>query len=167
MSRFQKEVLEEKIDLLVLISGPEPNRTLLETKLIAEFKNTSKKNVFVLGKVEEKQKKWTSRNSTFYNYLLSSQLQTMINSSKIIISRSGYSTIMDLAVLGKKVFFIPTENQPEQEYLATYLKRKGMAPFSTIANFSEEKLIEIQRNKGLTTKKTLFNPNLFGLFERK
>jgi uncharacterized protein (TIGR00661 family) len=167
LSRFQKEVLEEKIDLLVLISGPEPNRTLLETKLIAEFKNTSKKIVFVLGKVEEKQKKWTSGNSTFYNYLLSSQLQTIINSSKIIISRSGYSTIMDLAVLGKKVFFIPTENQPEQEYLATYLKRKGMAPFSTIANFSEEKLIEVQRNKGLTTKKTLFNPNLFGLFERK
>ena len=32
---------------------------------------------------------------------------------------------------------------------------------------SEEKLIEVQRNKGLTTKKTLFNPNLFGLFERK
>jgi hypothetical protein len=74
---------------------------------------------------------------------------------------------MDLAVLGKKVFFIPTENQPEQEYLATYLKRKGMAPFSTIANFSEEKLFEIQNNKGLATKKMVFDVNLFGLFKSK
>jgi uncharacterized protein (TIGR00661 family) len=140
---------------------------LLERKLISEFKKSPKKIVFVLGKIQENQQKWTIGNSTFYNYLLSTQLQKIINSSKVVISRSGYSSIMDLAVLGKKVFFIPTENQPEQEYLATYLKRKGMAPFSTIANFSEEKLFEIQNNKGLATKKMVFDVNLFGLFKSK
>tara|TARA_B100001059_G_scaffold232629_1_gene270870 strand:+ start:259 stop:1299 length:1041 start_codon:yes stop_codon:yes gene_type:complete len=167
LSRLKKEFIEEEIDLLVLISGPEPNRTLLETKLISELKNTLKKIVFVLGKVQEKQKKWTSGNSTFYNYLLSSQLQTIINSSKMVISRSGYSSVMDLAVLGKKVFFIPTENQPEQEYLATYLKEKGIAPFSKIADFSKEKLFEVQKNKGLAIEKTPFNANLFSLFKCK
>jgi len=84
-----------------------------------------------------------------------------------VISRSGYSSIMDLAILGKKVFFIPTENQPEQVYLASYLKEKGLTPFSTIADFSEEKLFEIQNNKGLATKKMVFDVSLFRLFKRK
>ena len=167
LSRFQKEHIEEEIDLLVLISGPEPNRSLLERKLISEFKKSPKKIVFVLGKIEGKQQKWTIGNSTFFNYLLSTQLQTIINSSKVVISRSGYSSIMDLAILGKKVFFIPTENQPEQVYLASYLKEKGLTPFSTIADFSEEKLFEIQNNKGLATKKMVFDVSLFRLFKRK
>ena len=167
LSRFKKEVLEKKIDILVLLSGPEPNRTLLETKLISEFKNDSRNIVFVLGIVAGKQKKWTLGNNTFYNYLLSNALQKMINSSEIIISRSGYSSIMDFAILRKKVFFIPTENQPEQVYLAKYLQENRIAPFSTIAHFSKEKLLQVQKMKGLKTEATHLKANLFSLFERK
>ena len=167
LSRFKKEVLEKKIDILVLLSGPEPNRTLLETKLISEFKNDSRNIVFVLGIVAGKQKKWTVGNNTFYNYLLSNALQKIINASEIIISRSGYSSIMDFAILRKKVFFIPTENQPEQVYLAKYLQENGIAPFSTIADFSKEKLLQVQKMKGLKTEETHLNSNLFSLFECK
>ena len=167
LSRFKKEVVEKKIDILVLLSGPEPNRTLLETKLISEFKNDPRNIVFVLGIVAGKQKKWTLGNNTFYNYLLSNALQKIINSSEIIISRSGYSSIMDFAILRKKVFFIPTENQPEQVYLAKYLQENGIAPFSTIADFSKEKLLQVQKMKGLKTEATHLKANLFSLFERK
>ena len=167
LSRFKKEVVEKKIDILVLLSGPEPNRILLETKLISEFKNDPRNIVFVLGIVAGKQKKWTVGNNTFYNYLLSRALQKIINASEIIISRSGYSSIMDYAILRKKVFFIPTENQPEQVYLAKYLQENGIAPFSTIADFSKEKLLQVQKMKGLKTEATHLKANLFSLFERK
>ena len=167
LSRFKKEVLEEKIDVLVILSGPEPNRTLLENKLLKEFKNDSKNIVFVQGKVEKKQKNWISNNIIFYNYLLSEELQRVINSSKIVVCRSGYSSIMDLAVLHKKAFFIPTKNQQEQEYLAKYLNEKKIVPFSEINQFSKDKIETIINYKGLQAVETKLNSDLFSLFNRK
>jgi uncharacterized protein (TIGR00661 family) len=167
LSRFKKEVLEEEIDVLVILSGPEPNRTFLEKKLISEFTNTQKNIVFVLGKVESETKKWTSENIIFYNYLLSHELQKIINSSKIIVCRSGYSSIMDLAVLKKKVFLIPTENQYEQEYLANFLEENKLAPFSKTADFSKDKLSQLKNYKGLYVDENRLNSQLFSLFKRK
>ena len=167
LSRFKKENFEQKIDVLVILSGVEPNRTLLEQKLIKGFKNDARNIVFVLGKVELEQKKWIFKNITFYNYLLSNQLQEKINSSKIVICRSGYSSIMDLAVLHKKAFFIPTKNQTEQEYLALYLSNKKIAPFCNINNFTKDKLLELEKYTGLKVKESKLNSNLFSLFNRK
>ncbi|WP_299062930.1 glycosyltransferase family protein [uncultured Polaribacter sp.] len=167
LSRFKKENLPKNIDVLVILSGVEPNRTILETKLISEFKNDVRNIVFVLGKVENQQKKWFSERITFYNYVLSKELQDLINSSKIVICRSGYSSIMDLAVLHKKVFFIPTEHQPEQEYLARYLKEKEYSPFSNIVDFEKENILKIGDYKGLNVSETTLNSQLFSLFKRK
>ena len=96
--------------------------------------------------------------------MLSEELQEHINSSKIIICRSGYSSILDAAVLGKKVFFIPTENQLEQQYLGKYLEQNKRAPFSKIENFTSEKLNELKNYTGLNAIKTNFNKDLFRLF---
>ncbi|MDG1226518.1 MAG: glycosyltransferase [Polaribacter sp.] len=167
LSRFKKEILEEEIDVLVILSGPEPNRTFLEKKLISEFKHTKKNIVFVLGKVQSENKKWTSENIVFYNYLLSQELQKAINSSKIIVCRSGYSSIMDLAVLKKKVFLIPTKNQHEQEYLANFLEANKLAPFSKTADFSKDKLSQLKNYKGLCVDENRLNPQLFSFFKRK
>ena len=167
LSRFEKEDIKKEIDILVILSGPEPNRTLLENKLILELKNNKKTVVFVLGKVLDEQKKWTSENIIFYNYLLSNQLQQKINSSKIIVCRSGYSSIMDLSVLEKKVLFIPTKNQSEQEYLAKYLDKKMITPFVEEDSFSLQELLRIENYQGLSSKKTCIDRNLFSLFERK
>lgn len=167
LSRFKKVELEKSIDVLVIISGPEPNRTLLENKLISVFKNDTRNIVFVLGKVENHQKKWNKENILFYNYLLTEELQKLINASKVIVCRSGYSSIMDLAILQKKVFFIPTKNQPEQEYLARYLEKNEIAPYSKIEDFTKEKLSEVKNYKGLNVEKTKFNLQLFSLFQRK
>ncbi|TXD49689.1 glycosyltransferase [Polaribacter sp. IC073] len=167
LSRFKKEELEQKIAVLVIISGPEPNRTFLEEKLIAAFKNDKRKVVFVLGRIEEAQKEWTNNNCTFYNFLLSEELEKKINSSEVIVCRSGYSSILDVATLGKKVFFIPTKNQPEQEYLANYLQKKHIAPFSKIEDFTSEKLKEVERYAGFKSIKNDFNSDLFCLFHRK
>jgi UDP-N-acetylglucosamine:LPS N-acetylglucosamine transferase len=74
---------------------------------------------------------------------------------------------MDLAVLEKKVFFIPTKNQTEQEYLATYLADKKKAPFCIEEDFTIEKLSEIEKYVGLQSEETTLDPALFCLFEGK
>jgi UDP:flavonoid glycosyltransferase YjiC (YdhE family) len=167
LSRFKKESIPKSIDVLIVLSGPEPNRTLLEVKLKKEFLNSDKKIVLVLGKVEKKQKKSEENNIIIYNYLLSAELERLLNMSKIVLCRSGYSSIMDLAVLEKKVFFIPTKNQTEQEYLANYLSDKKKAAFCDEDDFTIEKLSEIENYVGLQSEETKLNSALFCLFEGK
>lgn len=166
LSRFKKEELPKTIDYLILLSGPEPNRTQLEKKLLKEF--SGKENtVFVLGKVENQQKNWEENGIIFYNYLLQKELQDTLNSAKLVICRSGYSTILDVAVLQKKAFFIPTKNQSEQEYLAKYLKEKRIAPFCKEADFSFKKIKEVKNYKGFGSENLNFNMDLHGFFQRK
>ena len=167
LSRFKKQDLKKDIAVLVMLSGPEPNRTFLEEKLTSAFKNDTRKIVFVLGQIEKVQKTWKNNNCTFYNFLLTEALEQKINSAEIIICRSGYSSILDLAALGKKVFFIPTKNQPEQEYLAIYLKQQNIAPFSELENFTPEKLNELENYTGFKSIKTDFDTDLLRLFHRK
>ena len=167
LSRFKKEKRPKEIDVLIILSGPESNRSRLERKFLKDFEGNDKNIVLIQGKVEEEQKKHQGKNVETYNYVLSEELQNLINSSEIVICRSGYSSIMDLAVLEKKVFFIPTKNQTEQEYLAKYLEEKKLATFSSENNFNVEKLSEIKNYKGLKSKGTNLNSELFSLFHRK
>ena len=125
LSRFQKMEAEKSIDLLIVLSGPEPNRSLLETKLIQKFRDTDL-NVYVIrGKVEAVQKVETQGKLKIINFALSGELNGYLNVAKKVICRSGYSSIMDLIALDKEAILIPTGGQSEQEYLANYLAAKG------------------------------------------
>lgn len=167
LSRFQPKKETLKYDLLVLLSGPEPQRSLLEIKLLSELKDCQGSILFVRGVLTEKEEISASKNFKIVNYLLSKDLEVAINESDVIISRSGYSTIMDLAVLGKKAFFIPTPGQFEQEYLAERLKKMGIAPFVNQQNFTKENLKEITKYSGFNSIKTEIDLNLFKLFQGK
>jgi len=166
LSRMQKVNIEKKYDILVLLSGPEPQRTFLEEKLMYELRGLDKKILFVLGKVEEKMHCYTEDNFRVYNYMGSKALEKAINQSDLVISRSGYTTIMDLAVLEKKAFFIPTPGQFEQEYLAKRLKSKGIVPSCKQENFTVNKLESIFVFSGLKNLDNTFDLRLaFRLFE--
>lgn len=168
LSRFRKIDSDIKYDLMVLLSGPEPQRTFLEEKIISELKNYDGKVIFIKGKVEEKQEINQSKNILFYNFMQSDALEKAINESELILCRSGYTTVMDLAKLGKKAFFIPTPGQFEQEYLADKFKKEGLIPFCSQDNFSIEKLEEVQNYKGLSNFKTELDwHELFSLFDGK
>lgn len=168
LSRMQKESLPKKYDILCLLSGPEPQRSLLETKLTAIFKNSSERVFLVRGVVEPTYSETQTGNLKVINYLTSDKLQTAINSSKIVIARSGYTTIMDLSALEAKAFFIPTPGQYEQEYLAKRLSFQGIVPSCQQKDFSEEKLQEIENYTGLGGIEVNANlERLFGLFEGK
>jgi len=163
LSRFKKSNLDIKYDVMVLLSGPEPQRTFLEEKLLDELKSYSGSVVFVKGVVEDKQSVDVKGNMTIYNYMTSNMLEKTINESHIIISRSGYTTLMDLAKLNKKCFFIPTPGQFEQEYLAKRLSNMELAPSCNQDNFSVKEIDRAASYKGLrafdykTDYKTLFS----------
>lgn len=148
LSRFKKIDLAIKYDLLVLLSGVEPSRSQLEQKLLLELKSYRGSVLFVKGKMEPQQKTVVKENITLCNFLLTSELQTALNQSKLVLARSGYSTIIDLATLNKKVFFIPTTGQYEQEYLAACLQELKVAPFATQEKFKIEMLQEVESFSG-------------------
>lgn len=168
LSRFRKIKSEIKHDLLVLLSGPEPQRSFLEEKLISELKQYKGSVVFVKGVVEQQQQSFQSGNILFYNFMQSEALEKTINESALILCRSGYTTVMDLAKLGKKAFFIPTPGQFEQEYLAEKFKKEGLVPYCNQEDFTVEKLAEIDQYKGLCNCDNEVSwKKLFSLFECK
>lgn len=168
LSRFNKTNTEKIYDVLVLLSGPEPQRTILEEFLLKQIKNFKGTVLFVKGTVEEVQTKIKNGHITLVNFMQSEDLETAINQSEIIISRSGYTTILDLAKLGKKAFFIPTSGQFEQEYLAKRLASKGIIPYSTQNDFTIDKLEVLKNYTGFETMETTIDFDvLFSLFKRE
>lgn len=124
LSRMKKNEIQEKdIDVLAVLSGPEPQRTIFEEILFEQMKATTLRCVIVRGKTEEAV---TSKfnNVTFYSSMATEQLQEIISRSKYVFSRSGYSTVMDFAAMSISAIFIPTPEQTEQEYLAAILKKQ-------------------------------------------
>ena len=151
LSRFTKVDSPIIYDLMVLLSGPEPQRTMLEHIVLKELNDFKGSVVFVKGQVEDKQIKSQQGNITIYNFMKSQDLETTINQSKIILSRSGYTTIMDLAKLEKKAFFIPTPGQYEQEYLAKRLDGLRLVPTCKQEDFKIELLESVKYYYGLNS----------------
>jgi uncharacterized protein (TIGR00661 family) len=144
LSRLEfKQPVSFKYDLLVLLSGPEPQRSILENQLMATLENYKGLVLFIGGKVEKEQKVVKNGRLTYCNYLTTTGLQKAFERSALVLCRSGYSTVMDLQKMHKKAFFIPTPGQYEQEYLATHLESKRIAPYSTQADFTFKQLEKV------------------------
>jgi len=123
---FESEIITTYYEILVLLSGPEPQRTIFENLLIKQLTPTGLKTLIVRGISGKTDNLHTEKNIMIIPHLPMVKLQNAILSSKIIICRSGYSTIMDLITLRKKAILVPTPGQTEQEYLANYFKEKGI-----------------------------------------
>jgi len=142
LSRFERiNTSENTMDLLIAISGPEPQRSIFEHLLLMQLKEYTGKVLFVRGLPGEKEVVQPREynlpvNIVFKNHLNSQELNIAMQSASLIISRSGYTSVMDLVKLGKKAILVPTPGQTEQEYLAEYLS--GQKIFCTLSqqNFS-------------------------------
>ncbi len=125
LSRFKYAQAEKSIDILMVLSGPEPQRTVFENILLTQVKDLKLKMTLVRGLPNEPhQIKNENKNLVILNHCKAEQLNKIILASEIIISRSGYTSVMDYAILQQKVIYVPTPGQTEQEYLATYLSEK-------------------------------------------
>ncbi len=146
LSRFKKmheEVIPGRV--LLLLSGPEPQRTFLEELLLQQLKFWQGDIIMVRGMPAEKNDLAVSSNIKAYNHLESSALNKLICQSEFIICRSGYSSVMDIIKLGKKSILIPTPGQSEQEYLADYLYQKRLAVRVQQKEFVLQKALEIAK----------------------
>ena len=125
-SRFNR--IEETVktyDVLMILSGPEPQRTIFEKILLNNLVTFNRRALLVRG-LPGHDKIIQSENSSveIINHLSGEELGKVIQQSEIVISRSGYTTIMDLIKLNKKAILVATPGQTEQEYLAHYLMKK-------------------------------------------
>ena len=144
LTRFEKSNAEPKDDhLLVILSGPEPQRSILENKIFDQIVNYTGTATVVRGLPQEKNIIPSTNSIQIYNHLSTAELNNEMMKAGLVISRSGYSTIMDIAGLEKKSILIPTPGQTEQEYLADYLMKKQFAfcvsqeKFSLLKNLEE------------------------------
>ncbi|MFA5833197.1 MAG: glycosyltransferase [Bacteroidota bacterium] len=137
LSRLTKlNSINKELDVLVILSGPEPQRTIFEAMITDQLKQTTMRSLVVRGTPEQKLKMKLSDTLTLVSSLTAKELSEAIASSHIIISRPGYSTIMDLSFLGANAIFVPTPQQTEQEYLAQRLKKKQICYAETQKDFS-------------------------------
>lgn len=123
LSRLKKENVTFLYDLLILLSGPEPQRSIFETKLKKQLIPYQGKVVLVRG-ITESNHIENQGNITIYDHLTTEKINYLMNRSRIVICRSGYSSLMDLVTLEKNAILIPTSGQTEQEYLATHFKER-------------------------------------------
>jgi uncharacterized protein (TIGR00661 family) len=138
LSRFELLKDVPKIyDVLISISGPEPQRTIFEKLILFQLKNFNKRILIVRGLPNEnKDLKIDNESIKIVNHLSANELNKAFQQSEIIISRTGYTTIMDLVKLAKNAVLVPTPGQTEQEYLSTYLMKKNFFYSVEQDNFS-------------------------------
>jgi uncharacterized protein (TIGR00661 family) len=136
LSRFNKKDLPVVSGAVVIIlSGPEPQRTILEKIILRQLPNRGCAATLIRGLPDAGEPVPEVTNYRVYNHLPASALNKIICESEFVICRSGYSSIMDIVKLDKKSIVIPTPGQREQEYLAGYLLRKKVVFAKDQAHF--------------------------------
>jgi UDP:flavonoid glycosyltransferase YjiC (YdhE family) len=142
LSSVCRRAVDEDLDYFITISGPEPQRGLLERRLLEQARRLPGRGVIALGRPGEGSPGWHG-NCRVYAYLDRCAQEEMMNRARVVVSRSGYSTLMELAELGKRALLIPTPGQTEQEYLGAYHQQRRAAPMVAQAALQLE--TDIQR----------------------
>lgn len=123
LSHLQKLDVEEDIDYFVSLSGPEPQRSILERRILSNTSQLEGK-IIIAGGNPDDNLSISCDHVELYSFLNKRQQENIMNRAKFIIARSGYTTMMDLAELDKQeALFLPTPGQTEQEYLADYCEK--------------------------------------------
>ena len=142
LSRFQKRGVTKKFNYCILLSGPEPQRSVLEKKIMNSLSKFNGKTLLVRGKPGSNEELTVPENITVKNHLPGNELEEAILQSEYIICRSGYTTVMELISLQKKSILIPTPGQTEQEYLADWLQEKQFCIRMAQSDFTWDAAIE-------------------------
>jgi UDP:flavonoid glycosyltransferase YjiC (YdhE family) len=125
LTSTHRQDIREDLDYLVMISGPEPQRTRLEEILMNQIHELEGSSVILLGSPRNHDNQKQLKNCRVMTYASTQEKEYLMNRAKCIICRSGYTSIMEIAELGKQhALFIPTPGQTEQEYLSGYYEKK-------------------------------------------
>lgn len=127
MTGFQPPEIMQQLPsgfITVVLSGPEPQRTILEKSVKQLLKDFY---LLIFRGLPGNRQVWRDQKHIWFDHADAQTMFYGIKKSRFIISRSGYTTLMDLHFLQKKALLIPTPGQTEQEYLANYWEKKGLA----------------------------------------
>lgn len=133
-------------DVLIILSGPEPQRSQFEMMISKRFINSDLKVVLLQAQPGKDKKKGHLGSITFLSHCDAQTYYQLLSKSRQIICRSGYSTLMDLFYANRKAILIPTPGQYEQMYLARHMHD----------NFN---FLVVKQNRILTSSHLAFYPD--------
>ena len=142
---FKKKAIIYK--WLLIMSGPEPQRTILENKLLLWLHTHTQPCVLLRGIPNNSNNKnfQAPAHCTVVEYASTEEIVQLLQVSTYLISRSGYTTIMEMITTDMKCIFIPTPAQTEQEYLATNLMEQNLCFSFLQGEDFETKLIAAEK----------------------
>jgi UDP:flavonoid glycosyltransferase YjiC (YdhE family) len=136
LTSTRKQEVPADLDYLFLISGPEPQRTELEHILLPEISKLDGNSVVLLGSPDRKEQDPGTGNCRVVSFASTAEKEELMNRARFIVCRSGYTSMMEIAELGKRhALFIPTPGQTEQEYLSWYYRKNGWFYSTSQYNF--------------------------------
>lgn len=124
LSSVRRRPVEKDVDCFISISGAEPQRTLFEERVLSQVGGVPGRVVVALGRPDAPSLRSDGR-MRVYGYLDRAGTEVMLNRARLVVTRPGYTTLMELAELGKKALLVPTVGQSEQEYLGDRLESLG------------------------------------------
>jgi len=149
LASVRKEHVQKDIDYLIVISGMEPQRTVFERILIPQIPRIPGKKVVLLGKPSTDRIGMLDDGTLTYSYVSGEEKSSLMSRAKFIISRSGYTTMMDIAEAGLgSGLLIPTPGQWEQEYLSRYYHNAGW--FLSRSQFGLDLLRDVPKARGFS-----------------
>lgn len=124
LSHLRRRELGQDIDYFISLSGPEPQRSTLEERILSQVGQLPGR-VVVAGGKSSPAGNGGYADVEYCAFLEAPRQEEVMNRAKFIITRSGYTTMMELAELGKtNALLLPTPGQTEQEYLADYCEQQ-------------------------------------------
>ncbi len=127
--------------IVALLSGPEPARSYWERQLLEQLRRSGL-SAWLLRGVAGKNERYSLGKVQVVDYLGGRELSDLLASARLLICRSGYSTLMDLATVGQRAILVPTPGQTEQVYLANYCATQQWAPFYAQHDFVLHKALD-------------------------
>jgi UDP:flavonoid glycosyltransferase YjiC (YdhE family) len=163
LSRMQAGLRPVSIvyDMAIVLSGPEPQRTYFEQRLLEQVVALPYRCIVVQGQTHHKRHFFAAEHVEVVSYMTTVDLNQVLLSSKVVVCRSGYSSIMDLAVLGKQAILIPTPGQTEQEYLGNYFATEKVFLMQQQHKINIESALELVATTTTGFEQDLFDPNTF------
>lgn len=139
------QIRANQLDIVAVLSGPEPQRSLLENQLVQQFAHASslkhRKLWIIQGKTEDRTYR-REGDIHYFSFMNAHELAYVYQNAQVVISRGGYTSLMDFAALGlKQVVLVPTPGQSEQEYLAEQMAQQRLAVVQSQPDFQLEKAL--------------------------
>ena len=149
LSRFTtREKQKTEFELAAILSGPEPARSKLESKLLKILGEVDRPSCLIRGTSKNTLDSVSHEKIKIFDLCNSQSLREIIESSKVVICRAGYSSIMDMVATQTPAILIPTHNQPEQEYLASRMHDRYQFKSISEENLNTRQILKLINDFG-------------------